>query len=230
MMIPTLTDYYDAGYLPRPSSRFPSPFFPNCNLSVRRSVFDQVGLYGEEFRFAAEDADLCRRASVAGWEMFYADDAVCSHEARPGLWRLIRQWYSYGYYGGRFFQKASTHRCEVYFSTEARPRVHRYRRVLKLERVPFPIHLFISYFPVAHVWLAAVLVSLWAGPTVLPIVLGAGLLGYLLALYLGSSLRKLTVRELCIYLLVTYLINVTCVASSVAGGIRRRSLFLFPGV
>ena len=49
-------------------------------LLVRRSVLEAVGGLDEGFFFYAEDIDLCRRVSRAGWEVLYCPDATCVHE------------------------------------------------------------------------------------------------------------------------------------------------------
>ncbi len=113
MMIPVLTDYYEAGYIPRPKYETVAAFFPNCNLSIRKKVFEDIGLYDEALEKAAEDADICRRAAGAGWDLFYEQGAICYHEARRNIRELMKQWLSYGYYGGHFFQRGLTERDEI---------------------------------------------------------------------------------------------------------------------
>jgi GT2 family glycosyltransferase len=50
-----------------------------CML-VRREVFERIGLFDEAFFFYYEDADLCRRARAAGWQLAVAPDARVEHE------------------------------------------------------------------------------------------------------------------------------------------------------
>ncbi len=229
MMILILTDYYEAGYITQPKYKSLTAFFPHCNLAIRRQVFNEIGLYDEQCR-AGEDADICRRAAEGGWELFYERGAACQHEAKKGLAALAKQWFWYGYEGGYFFQKWQEHRCEIFVSLEARPRVNRYERIFRTDRTPFRILVFLSFFALFHLGLLLMLLlflSGWRHPALL---LGGGLAAATAAAYLKSSLRKLGLGELLTYFLVTYVINVVCITSSLAGGLKRKMLFIYPGV
>ena len=230
MMIPTLTDYYEAGYLPEPKDEALTAFFPNCNLSIRRRVIEAVGYYDENCRKAAEDADICSRVAGSGWKLFFERRAACSHEARPNLRGLLKQWLSYGYHGARFFHNRQRHRCEIYISWEARPRIHRYRRILRTNWSPISILLFLSYFPLFHLIALAILFAIWAGHPLAASILAAVLLLAALAMYWKSSLKKLSFKQLLIYGLLTYLINISCILGSLAAGLRNRRLYLYPGL
>ncbi len=230
MMIPVLTDYYEAGYLPRPKYEALNAFFPNCNLSVRKKVFEEVGLYDEDYNRAAEDADLCRRASTGEWSLFYEQEAICYHEARKNLRELMKQWLSYGYYGGRFFQEGQRYRCEIFISFDARPKVNRFFRLFKTNKTPFRILLFLTYFPLFHLIGFFILASLLTGYCTLALFLAGGLLALGLTFYLKTPLRKLSFKQLMVYIMVTYLINLSHILGGLAGGLRRRMLYLYSGV
>jgi len=230
MMIPTLTDYYEAGYLPAPRCEALSAFFPNCNLSIRRRVVEEVGYYDEKCRKAAEDADLCGRVAGAGWSLFYERRAACYHEARTDLRGLLKQWLSYGYHGAHFFHKRQRHRCEIYLSCEARPRIYRYHRILQTNLSPLSIQLFLSYFPLSHLIALLILATIWAGHSAVASLLTLALLVTALVLYRKSPLRKLTFKQLFIYGVLTYLINASCILGSIAAGLKNRKLFLYPGL
>ena len=230
MMIPVLTDYYEAGYIPRPQYESLAAFFPNCNLSIRKKVFEDIGLYDEEYEKAAEDADICRRAAGAGWDLFYEQGAICHHEARRNIKELVKQWLSYGYYGGRFFERGQKFRCEIFISLDAQPRVNRFFRLFKTDKTPFRILLFLTYFPLFHLLGFFILASLLAGLHVLALFLSGGLFASSIILYLRSALRKLSFRELLVYATVTYLINLGHLLGGFAGGLKRRMLFLYAGV
>jgi GT2 family glycosyltransferase len=49
------------------------------NLAVKRSVFEQVGTFDESLGFA-EDVDFAWRAVAADFRLFYAPDAVVTHD------------------------------------------------------------------------------------------------------------------------------------------------------
>lgn len=45
----------------------------------RRAMFDEVGFLDERFFMNGEDTDLCFRARLAGWEVWYCAEAVARH-------------------------------------------------------------------------------------------------------------------------------------------------------
>ncbi len=47
---------------------------------VRRSAFEQVGGFDEQYFMYAEDVDLCWRLGKAGWQVVYAPAAVVTHQ------------------------------------------------------------------------------------------------------------------------------------------------------
>lgn len=229
MMIPILTDYYQGGYLPKPRYGTLPSFVPNANLAVRRQVIEEIGPYDEACR-AGEDADLCLRAARGGWDIFYERRAVVRHEPKHSVPALVRQWWWYGSAGVRVFKKGMRRRCEIYLSLDARPRIHRYVRLLSTDLCPLRVLVFISPFLLFHLGmlLAAALLALghpWAALT-----LPSAMAPVALILHRRSSLRALGLRELFLYATLTWVLNWTCILGSLAGGIRRRMLFVFPGL
>ena len=73
-----------------------------CML-VRRSAFEEVGGFDEEYENGLEDVDLCLRLGEAGYEVRYCADSVVTHlematrslgslEVRAGEKRYLRTW------------------------------------------------------------------------------------------------------------------------------------------
>jgi GT2 family glycosyltransferase len=88
---------------------FADPLFPN-NMALRRSAFDEIGLFderlgaGAEFP-AAEDNDFGYRLLEAGYEIVFVPGAVVHHlNARSGR-RLAALDWSYGRGQGAFYAK-----------------------------------------------------------------------------------------------------------------------------
>ena len=228
-MIPILKDYYEAGYLPDPRPNSIPPYLPNVNLAIRRKSFDEIGGYDEACA-AGEDADFCVRAARSGWAQYYTPSARSFHEPRANLRALIRQWIWYACGGSRFFFKNQCNRLEVYLSLDATPKMYRYRRVLSSTWFPIPALVFISPFVLIHL---SLFLGVLALATHLPI---AGLLFVSMGLitpvflYCRSSLRRLTPKELILYTGIAYLVNWTCIVASFAMGLRKRRVFIYPGI
>lgn len=228
MLIPVLEDYYDRGYLPLPGMPALSPFFPNCNLAVRRAALEQAGGYDISMT-AGEDADICRRIAISGWYLFYEPEAIVVHESRRTIPDLLRQWWTYGYAGAGHFHKARVNKLEIYWTTDIRPRVHRYRRLWAWRGCPFEGILFINYFTVLAGTFLAGLIATVAGALILGAILGCiGLLGF------GSVMARRTrghnPRARLLYSLLVLIMNSACIMGSIGSIFRYRKLFIYSGV
>lgn len=72
------------------------PYGQTANLAVRRSVFEQVGLF-RPYLTTGGDADLCWRLQrEGGWELRFAEQAIVRHRHRQTLAELQSQWRRYG--------------------------------------------------------------------------------------------------------------------------------------
>lgn len=49
-------------------------------LLLRRTMLNEIGFFDEGYRLYVEDIDLCLRAHLAGWEVWYEPRAVVTHE------------------------------------------------------------------------------------------------------------------------------------------------------
>ncbi|MDD3827989.1 MAG: glycosyltransferase family 2 protein [Anaerolineae bacterium] len=59
---------------------FPVDYVTGCGMLVRRQVFDSVGLFDERYFMYFEDADFCRRARDAGFQVWAVPQARMWHE------------------------------------------------------------------------------------------------------------------------------------------------------
>ena len=229
MMIPILKDYYAAGYLPDPKPKTVPPYLPNVNLAMRRELFEAIGGY-DEACVAGEDADLCVRASRAGWSQFFDPAARAYHEPRSNLRGVIRQWIWYAQGGSHFFFKLQEERLEIYLELGLTPKMYRYRRVLATRFFPIPAMLFISAFPLLHLAALLVILGLAGGFRVSALLLLFSTLLVFGFLFNRSPLKKLSLKELATYSGVAYLINWTCMFASIRAGLKKRRLFFYPGI
>jgi GT2 family glycosyltransferase len=55
-------------------------FLTACAVLVKSQVFEELGLFDEDFFLYGEDVDLCLRATRAGFELIYVPDAVVWHK------------------------------------------------------------------------------------------------------------------------------------------------------
>ncbi len=75
------------------------PLLPTLNLSVHRSVVEQVGLMDESFPgAAAEDADWTVRMRLAGVPLAFAPEATVAHAPARITWSdVVRHWRNLGH-------------------------------------------------------------------------------------------------------------------------------------
>jgi len=228
VLIPALDDYYDPGYLPRPAQPALAPFFPNCNLAVRRGALEQAGGYDARMT-AGEDADVCRRVAEAGWDMVYRPEAVVLHEPRPTLRALAAQWWNYGFAGASHFQSGRRARLEIYWNLEPWPRIHRFRPLLAVNRAPLAGIVFLTYFPLLLGLALAAAAAALAGSRTAAALLGAGC-----AAGFGWVVVRRTpgarVRARLAHGALVLVLDVACTAGCLAATFRRGKLFLYPGI
>jgi len=229
MMIPILKDYYAAGYLPANRRGHIPPYLPNVNLAVRRRLIDQLGGYDEECD-AGEDADLSIRASKAGWALYFDNSVTAYHEPRTGLGSLMRQWIWYGRGGSHFFFKQQRRRLEVYLDLSLVPKMHRYRCVFASQQFPVSAMMFISAFVLVHMLAVLGLIAMAVGLQITGCLLLFASLALPVFQYFRSPLRRLKGKELLLYCSITYLINWTCILATLAAGLKKRRVFLYPGI
>ncbi|OGP79271.1 MAG: hypothetical protein A2V86_08555 [Deltaproteobacteria bacterium RBG_16_49_23] len=55
-------------------------FPPGCGAMYRKRVFDEVGLFDEDFFAYADDAEIGIRARLAGWKSLYVPRAILYHK------------------------------------------------------------------------------------------------------------------------------------------------------
>lgn len=72
------------------------PYGQTANLAIRRSIFDQAGLF-RPYLTTGGDADICWRILEDGqWHIEFAEDAIVKHRHRSTLQELKKQWQRYG--------------------------------------------------------------------------------------------------------------------------------------
>jgi GT2 family glycosyltransferase len=69
---------------------------PGCNMAFRRDRLEAVGGFGEQFRVAGDDVDVCWRLQARGWTLGFHPAAVVWHHRRGNVRRFWRQQRGYG--------------------------------------------------------------------------------------------------------------------------------------
>jgi glycosyltransferase involved in cell wall biosynthesis len=91
---PSLWEKFDAGHhVDQRKYVEELGFGATANLLVRRSVFDDVGIFDARLR-SGGDREFCLRATAKGHRLTYAPDAIVSHHSRRTLretWQLHRR-------------------------------------------------------------------------------------------------------------------------------------------
>jgi GT2 family glycosyltransferase len=74
-----------------------------CSMVIRADLIDKIGALDERFFMYCEDVDICKRAWIAGSEVWYFSDAIVTHKigassdknAEPMIWEHHRSWAIY---------------------------------------------------------------------------------------------------------------------------------------
>lgn len=64
-----------------PSKPEPVPWVSGAALCCRRSTWDDIRGFDENFFLYYEDVDLCLRSAQAGWEVWHVPEAVVTHQS-----------------------------------------------------------------------------------------------------------------------------------------------------
>lgn len=96
----------------RLGSRYPYldflPFAIGCNTGVRRSAFDAVGGFSEDF-VRSQDVEFSWRLQVHGYPLHDVPDAVVHYRYRDSLGGIFRQTMAYGREHPRLFLRYRSH-------------------------------------------------------------------------------------------------------------------------
>ncbi|MGC5616768.1 glycosyltransferase family 2 protein [Georgenia sp. Z1491] len=97
------------GYMPRHPDRLPvvAGFLPrsiSANLAVRRSAFEAVGGFAEDYTYGSDDTEFCWRLQLAGFSLGYAPDAVVHYRHRSTLRSVAVKAFKANQSRGRLFR------------------------------------------------------------------------------------------------------------------------------
>jgi len=78
---------------------------PGCNVSVRRSAFEEIKGFDPVFETAGDDVDFCWRLRDLGHTLGFCGAAFVWHDRRPTPWRYLKQQIGYGHAEALLFHK-----------------------------------------------------------------------------------------------------------------------------
>jgi len=100
---------------------------PSCNVAIKRSVFEKVGGFDEDFRYPSfEDYDLCYRVRKLGYKILYNPEIGVIHLHSSTLKGVFRRAFMHGKEGEKFRKKRMgfSKKCGVF-------------NIIKLFSIPF---------------------------------------------------------------------------------------------
>lgn len=104
------------------------PYAPGGFMAMRKSVYDTVGGFDEDFIGGHDEVDLCWRAQHAGFEIAIARDAHLERVERTTARDALRQFHRYGYTYVQLFAK---HRDRGIMGSSPRQELTILKRVVK---------------------------------------------------------------------------------------------------
>lgn len=60
-------------------------------MMIPRNVFDEVGVFDEQFKMYFEEVDLCFRIKKAGWKVIYYPDSTLTHIGRQSSLQAVQK-------------------------------------------------------------------------------------------------------------------------------------------
>ena len=83
--------------VPTPEMACRVDWLAGASLMIRQSVLDEIGLFDEEFFLYFEETDLCRRASLAGYEVHFVPESRVAHigsaSTKMKEWRRVPEYW-----------------------------------------------------------------------------------------------------------------------------------------
>ncbi len=81
-------------------------FLGSYNLSVKKSVLEEVGGFQEGYRKASgEDNDLSYKILKRGYKILFDSRALVAHYHRESLWRYLKDQYAHGFWRARLYRE-----------------------------------------------------------------------------------------------------------------------------
>jgi GT2 family glycosyltransferase len=93
--------------LPRSFDFLPWAFGGNCGL--RRTAYERVGGWREDYTHGGDDVDFCWRVQLAGFPLVFVPEAVVFYRGRSTLTDLARQQFEFGARAPMLYREFKVH-------------------------------------------------------------------------------------------------------------------------
>jgi hypothetical protein len=104
--LPLIAHWHHSNSLPRKTGMVSGA----CML-LRRTFWEKVGLFDENFFMFSEEADLCKRAHMAGWRVLYAPSVSVIHVGAGSSGQTAQRVLNLYYAKLKYFKKHHGLRC-----------------------------------------------------------------------------------------------------------------------
>lgn len=224
MIIQTLSNLCDEGYLDKKERSLISPFFSGSNVAFRRSVFEHIGVYDESCA-SGEDQDISIRAADSQWELYFQPKARVGHKCRQTVKAFIKQWYRYGLHHPYIFKKHSSKSLTLYIRKKKVRKGILYKRTLHKKGFPLHAVIFVGPFLTMNLFLALTVLTIFLGLGTPPIVLGAitfvlGIVYFAPDVEIKSPLRSVK------FVFLRYAANLALLTGGFLGGAKLKMLYI----
>lgn len=225
MIIQIMSNLFEEGYLERERYSLLSAFFSNGNVAFRRKALEGVDPYDRQCN-SGEDQDMCFRLARAGWELYFARNAVVRHKCRTTVRTFIRQWFNYGFHHPYLFAKHNFKGFTLYRMGKGADNGALYKELLHVSS-PLPVLIFITPFFALHVLLALTVIFAATGLNVHAVVSGALTVAVAISYFRSDMWRKNIPRGIA-FVFFRYIVNLALFMGGLLGGARRGMLYIGP--
>lgn len=222
-----LTVLYRKGYLSRTQHKTLEPFFPNCNMAMRRKFVEDVGGYDEKLPgLIAEDIVICKRAWANDWQLYYDTDAKVFHKPKNNFMHFLRQAWLYGTSAAHYYGKYQDARLEIFMLFEFLFPPRTCLQFFKSRRFPFQALFVLGDLFVLNLLLLLLLVLLLLGSFA-----GAAAMALVTVWFVHKSTEDtfpntFSLKAKLFYLAVTYCLSMTLSAAEFWVGLKNKRLFI----
>ena len=224
MLIHTLSDLYDPGYIAKERNPFITPFFGGGNVAFRREVFEEVGMFDENCHWG-EDRDMAIRLAKANKTLYFQPKAVVKHKNTDSLLGFLRKWFLYGKGNSYLFKKHSANNLEVYIPGQHNPSGSLYRLALAKKDFPIKVGLFINSFLLSFLLLISALILLITGHGKASLWCFIPSMALLL-FYMRPFIDKNSPWESIKLSFLAYLLNLSYLMGGLVGGLKQGILYV----